>query len=625
MQDMNPGTITNTNIKVFGFQTGLLQVAVEYNVAGRTAVINPNHDLKAGEKISVTLTSGIKTVANENITPFVYTFYVQAIGGTGIFTRTSEIILPGNNSKPVIKCGDIDMDGYIDLVIDNRIYLNNGNAVFTMSLELSEFGRPELADFDNDGDLDILIQNGSTVFYFQNNGFGGFVQTSIFPGGLEAFGDLNGNGFLDISYLFSRTNLITLKNTSGTFSPSTIDTLNTGCINLYTDNVIIDDMNNDGDMDIIAINGRNSGSAHTDYELCRNFYLLDNNGQGIFNSMVISNDIISYPIPFIFSSYGSKTSDLNNDGYLDLVAPGLVINNMNGESFTNGQGLIYFCNSVIADFNGDGYFDVIETIPAASLRYHVNDGSGQLIQSASFGTGYFGGCASGDFDNDGDIDFAFGDFGGTKVGILINGDTPLPVELSSFSSVTDANNVTLSWTSSAENNNAGYDIERTMYNVQSSMFNDMWSTIGFVTGVGTTSNSSSYTHTDKNLQSGKYKYRLKQIDFNGNFEYFNLSNEVHIGIPSTFALEQNYPNPFNPSTNISYSLSEESHVSLKVFDVIGNEVANLVNENQPGGFYTFQFSTAKYQLSSGVYYYRLETAYGHGGNFTQTRKMLLVK
>ncbi|MEZ4822339.1 MAG: Ig-like domain-containing protein [Ignavibacteria bacterium] len=91
-QDMNPATINNANIKVFGYQTGLLPVTIDYNAAGKTANINPNQDLKAGEKISVTLTSGIKTIANENIAPFVYTFYVQATEGTGYLQELRELI-----------------------------------------------------------------------------------------------------------------------------------------------------------------------------------------------------------------------------------------------------------------------------------------------------------------------------------------------------------------------------------------------------------------------------------------------------------------------------------------------------------------------------------------------------
>jgi len=612
-QYMNPTTITNANIKVFGYQTGFLPVTIDYNAAGKTVNINPNQDLKAGEKISVTLTSGIRTISNGIITPFVYTFYVQAIDGNGIFTRTSGISVISHIAHPTLKSGDIDRDGDIDLVIDNRIYFNNGNAVFSLNSELSVFGKEELADFDNDGDLDILIQNGNDIYLYKNNSLGVFIQTSIFNGGLSAFGDLNGDGFLDITYFKTITDLITLKNINGNFSLSTLNILDSGCIGDYTDNVLIDDMDNDGDMDIVSINGQRGGGFQT-HSVCRNFNLLTNNGIGNFISHIIINDIISGPLPFILSAHGSTSFDLNNNGYVDLVTPGLnIINNGDG-LFSNGERLIPFCNSLNSDFNGDGYLDLVGTIPGAPLLSYLNNHSGTLIQFETSGGSYFGGNASGDFDNDGDIDIAFGDYGGNSVGILLNGDIPLPVELSSFTSQTNANNITLDWTTSSEINNAGFDIER-------SMTNEEFLKAGSVAGNGNSNTPHNYSFTDKNLQSGKYKYRLKQIDFNGNYKYYELSGEVAIGIPDKFYLSQNYPNPFNPSSNLGFGISNSGFVSLKVYDALGNEIAVIVNERKNAGYYNYQFSTVNYQLPSGIYFYSLYV----DGVPIDTKRMVLLK
>lgn len=201
----------------------------------------------------------------------------------------------------------------------------------------------------------------------------------------------------------------------------------------------------------------------------------------------------------------------------------------------------------------------------------------------------------------------FSDFG-------VGGDSsqnPLPVELSSFVSTANGNNVTLDWSTATETNNSGFDIER-------SRVNDEWTRIGNVSGMGTTSSSNSYSFTDRGLSSGKYNYRLKQIDFNGNFEYFSLSNEVAIGTPERFSLSQNYPNPFNPSTNINYDLPFDSKVSIKIFDMSGREVASVVNEFKTAGFYTVNFNASA--LSSGVYFYII-----NADNFTATKKMILVK
>jgi hypothetical protein len=94
--------------------------------------------------------------------------------------------------------------------------------------------------------------------------------------------------------------------------------------------------------------------------------------------------------------------------------------------------------------------------------------------------------------------------------------------------------------------------------------------------------------------------------------------EQIISHPNYFALDQNYPNPFNPSTTISYSVPETEFVTLKVYDVLGNEIASLVNEEKPAGKYEVDFNGA--ELSSGIYFYRLQA-----GSFIETKKMVLMK
>lgn len=193
-------------------------------------------------------------------------------------------------------------------------------------------------------------------------------------------------------------------------------------------------------------------------------------------------------------------------------------------------------------------------------------------------------------------------------------NSALPVELASFTSTANGRDVTLNWTTATETNNSGFDVERSV--------NGIWSKVGNVSGNGTTTSPVNYTFTDRNLASGKYNYRLKQIDFNGNFEYFNLSSEVNVGIPEKYNLAQNYPNPFNPSTTISYDLPFDSKVSIKLFDMSGREVSSLVNEVKTAGYYSVNFNASN--LSSGVYFYRI-SAEGNGQNFVSTKKMMLVK
>ena len=197
----------------------------------------------------------------------------------------------------------------------------------------------------------------------------------------------------------------------------------------------------------------------------------------------------------------------------------------------------------------------------------------------------------------------------------IAGSETLPVELSSFVSTINGRNVDLNWSTTSENNNFGFDVERS--NVKGQTSNE-WIKVGNVAGNGTTSTDHSYSYTDRNVALGNYSYRLKQIDFNGNFEYFNLSKEVNVGIPTKFDLSQNYPNPFNPSTNLEFGISDLGFVSLKVYNASGREVATLVNEVKTAGYYSINFSGLN--LSSGIYFYTLKV-----NNFTATKKMMLIK
>jgi hypothetical protein len=193
--------------------------------------------------------------------------------------------------------------------------------------------------------------------------------------------------------------------------------------------------------------------------------------------------------------------------------------------------------------------------------------------------------------------------------------TTLPVELSSFTASVNNRDVTLNWSTSAELNNSGFDIER-----KSAEGN--WSRIGFTEGHGTLNSVSNYAYTDKGLATGKYNYRLKQLDFNGNFEYFNLGSEIGIGVPAQYNLSQNYPNPFNPATRINFDLPVDGKVSIRLYDIMGREVSTLINENRTAGYYTVNFNASG--LSSGIYFYMI-TAESSGKNFTDTKKMTLIK
>jgi hypothetical protein len=200
-----------------------------------------------------------------------------------------------------------------------------------------------------------------------------------------------------------------------------------------------------------------------------------------------------------------------------------------------------------------------------------------------------------------------------------NNSQALPVELTSFtastSSASGSVSVELNWETATEVNNYGFEVER---KILKQVQNDSWENIGFVEGHGNSNSPKLYSYTDNTIEaSGKYNYRLKQIDIDGTFEYSDIV-EANLGTPEQFELDQNFPNPFNPTTSISFNLPMDSDVKLNVFNVLGEEVAELLNENITAGYHSINFNAS--ELNSGIYFYKLET-----NNFTQIRKMMLVK
>lgn len=200
---------------------------------------------------------------------------------------------------------------------------------------------------------------------------------------------------------------------------------------------------------------------------------------------------------------------------------------------------------------------------------------------------------------------------GGSVGTILKYQVDVvPVELISFTAEVNNNNIELNWQTATEVNNTGFDIER-------STSDEKWVAIGFVNGYGNSVTPISYSYLDKNMIGGsKYRYRLKQIDLDGRFEY---SNEIEIDItPDNFSLFQNFPNPFNPSTTIRYQIANESKVEIRIYDMLGSEVLTLLNENKQAGTYEVQLNAEN--LSSGTYVYRI-TADG----FVESKKMILMK
>ncbi|GEM_PF-1704412 len=196
----------------------------------------------------------------------------------------------------------------------------------------------------------------------------------------------------------------------------------------------------------------------------------------------------------------------------------------------------------------------------------------------------------------------------------------IPVELTSFVANVTPTAVELKWVTASELNNYGFEVERKVKDGE-------FFTIGFVRGNGTTTEISNYSFIDKNVNSGSYVYRLKQIDYSGAYEY-SPEIEVDFNPVSQFSLEQNYPNPFsagggsafggNPTTKIKFSIVENAQVKLAVYNLLGEVVATLVNQPMSIGNYEVEFNAS--DIPSGMYIYKLEA-----GSNSIAKKMMILK
>ena len=185
-----------------------------------------------------------------------------------------------------------------------------------------------------------------------------------------------------------------------------------------------------------------------------------------------------------------------------------------------------------------------------------------------------------------------------------------PVELTSFSAIVSGQEVHLNWTTATETNNRGFDIERKS--------NLVWENIGYVAGFGTTTEPKAYSFIDENVSNGKYIYRLKQIDYDGSYEY---SNEIELDIdflPSEYILFQNHPNPFNPSTKIQFAVPKQTQLKINVYNVMGELISTIADGSYEAGFHQVTFNSD--DLATGAYIYRIES-----DGLTISKKMLLIK
>lgn len=319
----------------------------------------------------------------------------------------------------------------------------------------------------------------------------------------------------------------------------------------------------------------------------------------------IRHTFLSVEESMIYLRDGSVLAGCFNPG---LGASGIYKTTNNGNTWENTNtfsGFVYPSDFVL-DINDDIYVSIIG--PNHGVYLSTNNG----ISWVDYGLSEIEReIMSIEIDSLGYI------WAGTNMnGIYRTEGRTVPVELISFSAEVNNNTVILNWITATEINNRGFEIEKQVMSSEYGL--GRWETIGFVDGYGTTTENKTYSYTDENLINGTYLYRLKQIDFDGSFEYSNVI-EVTVVNPTDYFLSPNYPNPFNPDTNIDYIIPEETLVNISLYDVTGRKIKELINEKKQPGYYTIKLKGG--ELSSGIYFYRLVISSG----FSAVKKLTIIK
>jgi hypothetical protein len=527
------------------------------------------------------------------------------------------------------------------------------------------------ADIDQDGWLDFVVANGNDISrqklaVYYNDGAGNFPATPNwqssdidYHGHLDV-GDVNADGYPDVAvsvYLgaagFSQPGKVKLYlNNSGTLS-SNPDWTSGDMV--YTFSCAFGDADGDGDLDLAVAGGE---SYQNNPEQPRIYF----NDGGMLESLP------SWKAHSTQYSYDVNWADFDNDGDLDVVFAGESYPNRIFENYGDSISTTptwqstdasQYANSLfIGDVNSDGYLDLAisdNNQLGGQGRFKIYLNNNGVLNTTPFWSSSFSGYGSGimlaDIDNDVDLDLLTGGWWEPcRIYLNTNGNFNANPEYTSTSSSVveaivcgDVDNDALEnfqevWISDGTQK-LGYlqrtpvqEIKRVIVGVDTLSFNEYCYDLenGWIS-LATQPDPFVVIFIDV-VVSWDFDMGITNWDQNkGNYLFYNTSNPVYANndesIPAGFILYQNYPNPFNPSTKIKFTIPavtlsgvEGSLVTLKVYDVLGNEVATLVNEQQSPGFYEVQFIANKYQLTSGVYFYQLLS-----GSFVQTKKMVLVK
>jgi hypothetical protein len=418
--------------------------------------------------------------------------------------------------------------------------------------------------------------------------------------------------------VFSSPTILTINNTAGVTLINPAELNNSTALNLLAGKLTTSSVN------LLTISGTGSitGGSSTSFI---SGPLAFNNSAAAVKSFVypIGKDAVFRPLTLSVTqsvaTLSSYTAELFNAAPSSNTLPGTL---------SKVSAIRYY---KIAEGAGGSAFTAGSVLLNYSSDDGVSDATNLRIAQGPAGSGAWtdlGGTGSANTTGTITSSNSFTDLTTNTIFTLANhtgGLNTLPVELTAFKVSNDTRNVKLNWITSTEKNCFKFEIERALINNKADASD--WKTAGTVQASGTSTSTKYYSFTERNLQSGKYQYRLKLVDFNGLYEYSQIE-ETEIALPKNFELSQNYPNPFNPSTKINYSIPSDSKVILEVYSLTGEKVCQLVNEDQSAGYYSVNFnsSTINKNISSGIYLYRIIALNKiTGNNSSVVKKMMLLK